>query len=312
MTKNRKFMKKASIETPSYIKIFNRGFLPDRIKKLKEILSECTLCPRNCRVDRVRGEKGFCKGGANARVSSVEPHFGEEAPLVGRNGSGTIFFTYCNLGCVFCQNYDISHLGHGEELPASELASQMLYLQGIGCHNINLVTPTHFVPQIVEALEIAIKDGLRLPVVFNCGGYESLEVLKLLEGIIDIYMPDAKFCDEKLSERFCHAKDYYKILKEALKEMQSQVGVLRMDDMGIASRGVLIRHLVMPNNLAGSEEVLRFVAQELSTESYVNIMRQYYPCYKAGDYPEISRSITPQEYNRACEIGKSYGLHRGF
>jgi len=305
-------MKKIVKEEPLYLQLYEKGLLSERVRKLKEILKECTLCPRNCRVNRIKGEKGFCKGGALACVSSVGPHFGEEAPLVGLKGSGTIFFTYCSLGCIFCQNYDISHLGHGEKLTPTELASQMLYLQRIGCHNINLVTPTHFVAQIIEAFEIAIREGLRLPVVFNCGGYESLEVLKLLEGIIDIYMPDAKFCDEKVSERFCHAKDYYKVLKEALKEMHRQVGVLKLDDIGIAYRGMLIRHLVMPENLAGSEEILRFIAEELSKDSYVNIMRQYYPCYKAKDYPEISRSITSQEYYKACEIGKSYGLHRGF
>ena len=305
-------MKETVKYIPSYLELFNKGIFPERVIKLKEILRECTLCPRNCRVNRLEGEKGFCRAGAEACVSSVGPHFGEEAPLTGRNGSGTIFFTYCNLGCVFCQNYDISHSGHGEVLPSSELASRMLYLQKTGCHNINLVTPTHFVPQIVEALETAIKGGLKVPIVFNCGGYESVEVLKLLEGIIDIYMPDAKFSDPKVSEKLCHARDYYKVLKEALKKMHRQVGVLKTDETGIASRGVLIRHLVMPDKLAGSEEVLRFIAEELSKDSYVNIMRQYYPCYKAGDYPEISRSITPQEYNRACEIGKSYGLKRGF
>lgn len=305
-------MKTSDKETPSYIELHNRELLPDKIKKLKEMLSKCTLCPRNCRVNRIKGEKGFCRGGALAGVSSVGPHFGEEAPLVGLKGSGTIFFTHCSLGCIFCQNYDISHLGHGEEVSASELASRMLYLQRIGCHNINLVTPTHFVPQIIEALEIAADGGLRLPIVFNCGGYESVEVLKLLEGIVDIYMPDAKFSDEKTAERLCHAKDYYEVLKEALKEMHRQVGVLKMDDNGIAYRGVLIRHLVMPDDTAGSEEVLKYIAEELSKESYVNIMRQYYPCYKAMDFPEISRSITLQEYNRACEIGRKYGLHRGF
>ena len=305
-------MKTRNKETPSYIELHNRGLLPDRIKKLKEILRECTLCPRNCRVNRMKGEKGFCRGGELACVSSVGPHFGEETPLVGLKGSGTIFFTYCSLGCIFCQNYDISHLGHGEEVAASELASQMLYLQKIGCHNINLVTPTHFVPQIIEALGIAAKEGLKIPIVFNCGGYESVEVLKLLEGIIDIYMPDAKFCNEKIAEKLCHAKDYYGILKTALKEMHRQVGVLKMDENGIAYRGVLIRHLVMPNNIAGSEEVLKYIAEELSKESYVNITRQYYPCYKAMDFPEISRSITSEEYYRACEMGKSYGLKRGF
>ena len=305
-------MKETAKYTPSYIELFNNGILPERIIKLKKILQECTLCPRNCRVNRVEGEKGFCGAGAETRVSSVSPHFGEEAPLVGKNGSGTIFFTYCNLGCVFCQNYDISHSGHGEVLPSSELASRMLYLQKTGCHNINLVTPTHFVPQIVEAIATAIKDGLKVPVVFNCGGYESIEVLKLLEGIIDIYMPDAKFSDPKVSEKLCHAKDYYKVLKAALKEMHRQVDILKMDWNETAYRGVLIRHLVMPNNLAGSEEVLKFIAEELSPESYVNIMRQYYPCYKAMDFPEISRTVTSQEYNRACEIGRKYGLHRGF
>jgi len=244
-------------------------------------------------------------------VSSSFPHFGEERSLVGRSGSGTIFLTHCNLRCNFCQNYDISHSGAGEKTSTSKLAQIMLHLQLQDCHNINFVTPTHFAPQVISALPIAIEMGLELPIVYNCGGYESLDVIELLDGIIDIYMPDAKFSNSKYADIYANAPDYFDKLKPVIKEMHRQVGVLKSEN-GIAYRGVLIRHLVMPNDVAGSENILKFIAEELSTESYVNIMSQYHPCFKAGGDPLINRRITSKEYYQAIELAKKLGLHRGF
>lgn len=229
--------------------------------------------------------------------------------LVGRGGSGTIFFTGCNLHCVFCQNYEISQLGEGREIPVEELAAWMLRLQEIGCHNINFVTPTHQAPQIVEALALAREEGLRLPIVWNCGGYESVEALRLLDGIVDIYMPDFKYGDSQVAARFSDAPGYFEVARAALKEMHRQVGDLEVRD-GIARRGLLIRHLVLPGGLAGTEKVLRFIAEELSRETFVNIMAQYYPTYKAWQYPELARRITPEEYREALEIARRLGLSR--
>ena len=245
-------------------------------------------------------------------ISSAFSHFGEEPPLVGLHGSGTIFLTHCNLRCVFCQNYDISHLGEGKPITVSELAQYMIGLQQRGCHNINFVTPTHYVPQIVAALPEAIESGLNVPLVYNCGGYESLEVIKLLDGIFDIYMPDVKFSREEAGARYSNAPDYPQVLQEVLREMHRQVGDLMLDEQGIAYQGLLIRHLVMPNEVAGTKELMTFIAQELSTDSYVNIMDQYRPLYRAGEYPEIDRPISPREYREVVEIATGEGLHRGF
>lgn len=296
---------------PSYLALYESGELEDRVVQLTKKLEACTLCPRGCKVNRLKGELGFCKAGWNPVVSSFFPHFGEERPLVGRYGSGTIFLTHCNLKCNFCQNYDISHLGSGENLSIQKVAQMMIYLQMQGCHNINLVTPTHYAPQIVAALPYAIRMGLELPIVYNCGGYESLEVIELLDGIVDIYMPDAKFSNVEHAKHFANAPDYYNVLKSVLKEMHRQVGVLKIKD-GIAYQGLLIRHLVMPNGVAGSEEILKFIAEELSTDSYVNIMNQYHPCFEAIDEPLIDRRITSAEYHWAIELAKKFGLHRGF
>ncbi|MFB0506954.1 MAG: radical SAM protein [Thermodesulfobacteriota bacterium] len=245
-------------------------------------------------------------------VSSVFPHFGEEAPLVGYHGSGTIFLTHCNLRCVFCQNDDISHRGRGEKTSLSQMTNYMMRLQELGCHNINFVTPTHYVPQIVASLPKAIDLGLHLPLVYNCSGYESLEVIKLLDGIMDIYMPDAKYAGEEPAKRFSNAPDYPPVLKEVLKEMHRQVGDLHMNQNGIAERGLLIRHLVMPEDLAGTEDLMKFIAEEISRDSYVNIMQQYRPQYKSYDYPELRRRITYGEYLHAVKVAKNFGLHRGF
>jgi putative pyruvate formate lyase activating enzyme len=245
-------------------------------------------------------------------VSSVSPHFGEEAPLVGYRGSGTIFLTHCNLRCVFCQNDDISHGGRGEITSSSQMASYMMRLKELGCHNINFVTPTHYTPQIVASLPEAIGLGLDLPLVYNCSGYESLEVIKLLDGIVDIYMPDAKYAGEEPAKRFSNAPDYPHVLKAVLKEMHRQVGDLQMDQNGIAQKGLLIRHLVMPSDLAGTEDLMEFIAREISQDSYVNIMQQYRPQHKSFDYPELRRRITYGEYLDAVKVARRFGLHRGF
>jgi putative pyruvate formate lyase activating enzyme len=297
---------------PSYMGLYEKGDLGERIRLLNEFLKECRLCPRECRVNRLIGETGYCKAGARVEVSSAFPHFGEERPLVGDQGSGTIFLTHCNLRCVFCQNYDITHLGKGEPISLSEMAGMMLRLQDMGCHNINFVTPTHYVPQIVASLPEAIEKGLRLPVVYNCSGYESIEVIRLLEDIVDIYMPDVKFMNEEFSRKFCHAPDYPEVVRKVLKEMHRQVGDLALDSDGRAERGLLIRHLVMPNGVASSEAVLHFIAEEVSVYSYVNIMDQYRSEYRADEYPEISRRITHKEYFEAIRVAKCLGLYRGF
>jgi putative pyruvate formate lyase activating enzyme len=298
--------------TPSYIGLFEKGELQKRIELLMDILKECRLCPRQCGINRLDGEVGYCRAPSELMVSSAFPHFGEESPLVGYHGSGTIFLTHCNLRCIFCQNYDISHLGRGERITKSDMARAMVRLQELGCHNINFVTPTHYAPQIVSSLPEAINMGLRLPIVYNCSGYESIEVIQLLEGVVDIYMPDAKYMDEKHSKRFSNAQDYPEVLKKILKEMHRQVGDLATNSKGIAERGLLIRHLVMPGGVASSEAVLRFIAEEISPHSYVNIMDQYRPEYRAHEYPEISRRITHKEYMEAIQIAKRFHLHRGF
>ncbi len=298
--------------SPSYRALHEGGALEKRIELLNEFLKECRLCPRECRANRLDGEIGYCRSGVEIEISSAFPHFGEEPPLVGHHGSGTIFLTHCNLQCIFCQNYDITHLGRGEQITASDMARVMFRLQEMGCHNINFVTPTHYVSQIIGSLPEAIEVGLRLPIVYNCSGYESVQVLRLLEGIVDIYMPDIKFMDGKYSRKFCNAPDYPEVIKKALKEMHRQVGNLTLNSEGIAEKGLLIRHLVMPNDVASSEEVFRFVAEEISADSYVNIMRQYRPEYQAKEYPEIDRPVTPKEYSEAIQIAKRFHLYRGF
>ncbi len=274
------------------------------------MLEECCLCPRQCQVNRLAGESGKCHITKQAAVSSYGPHFGEEAPLVGRHGSGTIFFTYCNLRCVFCQNYTISQLGEGNPVDKEELARMMLSLQAKGCHNINLVSPTHVVPYILEALELAVSMDLYLPLVYNSGGYDSVETLELLDGIIDIYMPDMKYSDERIAEQLSGIKDYSSVNKAAIKEMHRQVGDLKIDEQGVAQRGLLVRQLVLPNRLAGTQGVVSFLAQEVSTNTYLNIMAQYHPCYKAFDIPSLGRPLHRQEFNEAIELAHQQGLDR--
>jgi len=275
---------------------------------LYKFISPCTLCSRNCRVERDKGEVGFCKVTDKPMVSSYGPHFGEEPVLVGWGGSGTIFFTGCNLGCVFCQNYQISHLMEGEYITVSELSDIMLHLQEKGCHNINLVTPTHQVPQIFSAVEEAKKRGLRIPIVYNCGGYESVEVLIELEGLVDIYMPDMKTFSHEFSRDYLKAPDYPEVVKEAVLEMKRQVGHLKVNEYGVAERGLMIRHLVMPDWTEDSKEILSWIAENLGRETYVNVMDQYYPFYKACDYPKICRRTTSEEFNEVYSFAKRLGL----
>ncbi len=299
----------SSLNEPLYLGL-EPGEIDERVALADAVLSACTLCPRRCGVNRKEGEQGFCRTGDRPVVSSWNPHFGEERPLVGRGGSGTIFFTNCNLGCIFCQNYTISHLGEGAEVSFERLSSIMLELQAIGCHNINLVTPTHQVPMILKALKIAIEGGLHLPIVYNSGGYESVETLRILEGVIDIYMPDFKYSDPAMAVKYSSAEDYPQVARAAIKEMHRQVGDLRINSEGIAVRGLLVRHLVMPGGIAGTEEVVRFIAEEISPDTYINIMAQYHPCYRAFEHPEISRRITTEEYQRAVEAALRAGLRR--
>lgn len=297
------------MSTPVYLRITEAEF-HGKVELLEALLSECRLCPRECRIDRSAGELGFCRTGSSAVVSSWGPHFGEERPLVGYGGSGTIFFTHCNLGCLFCQNYSISHLSEGSEMESDELAGVMLDLQGMGCHNINLVTPTHQTPMIFKAVLTARDRGLAIPIVYNTGGYDSLEVLRILEGIVDIYMPDFKYSDPEMAERYSEAPDYPVVVKEALREMHRQVGDLLLDHRGIAIRGLLVRHLVMPEGIAGTEKMAGFIAEEISRETYVNIMDQYHPCYRAFEMPPLDRRITGKEYNEAIETAKRLRLKR--
>jgi putative pyruvate formate lyase activating enzyme len=274
------------------------------------MLSPCRVCPRQCKVERLAGEKGICRTGARAVVSSYSPHFGEESPLVGSGGSGTIFLTQCSLLCVFCQNYEISHLGQGIETDTVQLSSMMVSLQRQGCHNINFVTPSHVVPQIIAALPKAIEKGLTVPLVYNSSGYDSVQTLQLLEGVFDIYMPDFKFWTSESGTRFAKAPDYPEVAQKAISEMHRQVGDLVLDDEGVATKGLLVRHLVMPGGLEETREIFRFLAREVSVDTYVNVMDQYRPCGKAHQYPSIDRRLGNDEFQRALETAGEEGLHR--
>jgi putative pyruvate formate lyase activating enzyme len=295
---------------PAYIKTHRTGRLKKKIAVANAILSECRLCPRNCGVNRISGELGVCRTGKHAVVSSYDPHFGEEDPLVGRHGSGAVFFTNCNLLCIFCQNYDISHMGEGHKIVSEELARIFISLQSMKCPNINLVTPTHLVPQILSALEIAIDKGLHVPLVYNSSGYDSCETLKILEGIIDIYMPDFKFWNPDVAKALCNAPDYPKVAREALKLMHGQVGDLLINKEGIAERGLLVRHLLLPDGLSGTRDVMRFLADNISEKSYVNIMAQYRPCGLAYNVPPLNRTLTDDEYRDAVRAAREEGITR--
>lgn len=294
---------------PSYLNLSKKE-LAKRIDALFEIMENCEVCPRNCHVNRTKDEKGFCKLGKLPVVSSFHPHFGEEKPLVGSGGSGTIFFTSCNLSCVYCQNYEISQLRIGEEISFEKLADIMIGLGNKGCHNINLVSPTPQVPQIIKALSIAIEKGLKLPLVYNTSSYDSVKVLKLLDGIVDIYMPDVKYSDNKIALKYSKVSGYFETMKKAIKEMHCQAGDLKLNKQGIAIRGLLVRHLVLPNNLAGSDEIFEFLSKEISKNTFLNIMNQYHPCYEAFKCPELSRRITNEEYEETLKLAKQKGLKR--
>jgi len=297
-------------ELPSFIKLYKDGKLDERAEQLYSIYENCHLCPRDCRVNRTKGQTGKCQATDKVKVSSAAPHFGEEAPLVGRGGSGAIFFSNCNLRCIYCQNYTISIEGEGVEISDKRLAQTMMNLQKMGCANINLVTPTHYLPSIIRALQKAIPMGLHIPLVYNTSGYEKLEILQLLDGIVDIYLPDCKYMDPTQAAKYSDgAYNYPHYAKIALKEMFRQTGDLQVL-RGIAVRGLIIRHLVLPNGISGTKEFLKFVAENLSKTTYINIMRQYRPEYKAPEYPELSRRINHKEYSEALSWAKQYGLQR--
>ncbi len=295
---------------PVYLKTVRENLLSHKAARAAEILTNCTICPRRCEVDRTSAERGVCKTGGEAEVSSYSPHYGEEAPLVGDGGSGTIFFTHCNLMCVFCQNYEISHGGMGRETPSGKLAEMMLSLQEAGCHNINFVTPSHVVPQILSAVETAVGGGLRIPLVYNSSAYDSVDTLKLLEGVVDIYMPDFKFWDGELAWAACQARDYPEVAREAIREMHRQVGDLVVDDAGVARRGLLIRHLVLPRGAAGTAEIMRFIAREISTDTYVNIMAQYRPCGRAREVEVLAGRPSSTDFQQALRAAGEAGLTR--
>jgi len=293
----------------AYLKLHDEGKLRERIDRALDMLRDCALCPHECRVDRTTDKWGRCRTGRKALVSSAGPHLGEEAPLVGTGGSGTIFLASCNLACIFCQNYDISQLGQGRPVEASSLAEAMVALQVRGCHNANFVTPTHVLPQLLEALPEAIEKGLSVPIVWNCGGYEGLEALQLLDGVVDIYMPDLKYADAEVAERLSGVKDYPKHAFAALREMHRQVGDLTLDERGVAQRGLLVRHLVLPKGLSGTAKCMEFLAS-LSVDTYVNVMAQYHPSHRAYEEPKLTRSLSEAEYREAVQAAYGAGLSR--
>ncbi len=298
---------------PGYIDLLKSGQLEKRVEAAEQLLESCTLCPRNCKVDRLSGERGACRIGSTAMVASYGAHFGEERVLIGppgSGGSGTIFFSGCNLSCIYCQNHDISQSATGTPMPPEMLAALFLLMQQGGCLNINLVTPTHVVPQILRALLIAASQGLNLPLVYNCGGYESEETLHLLSGVIDIYMPDFKYSDNKVGLKLSGVKQYWDITTRAFREMHRQVGDLLLDSDNIAMKGLLVRHLVLPEKLSGYEKIFPFLAEEISMDTFINIMDQYRPCWKAGTHPVLHRAITREEFMDALDCARQAGLRR--
>lgn len=294
---------------PAYLQLLQSGELQRRVAEGYTHLEACNICARECGVNRRQSAQGAaCRTGERAVVSSAGPHFGEEDPLVGSGGSGTIFFSWCNLHCQFCQNAEISQLGYGHEVEPEELATMMLHLQSQGCHNINFVSPSHVVPQILAGLLIAAQAGLRLPLVYNTGGYDSVRTLALLDGVVDIYMPDIKYADPRVARRYSKISNYPAVNQAAVKEMHRQVGELTLDGRGVARRGLLVRHLVLPEGLAGTIEVVRFLRDEISPNTYINVMAQYRPCYRAHELPPLDRPITDQEYATALHLAKDAGL----
>ena len=297
---------------PSYLKSYQDSTLEKKTEEVYKLLESCEICPRRCKVNRIKDEKGFCRVRVNPVVCSYMPHHGEEPPISGKNGSGTIFFSYCNLKCQYCQNYSFSQNGEGEEVSLEKLSELMLYLQNLACHNINLVTPTHVMPQILKALSMAIEKGLNIPIVYNTSGYELPEIIKLLDGIVDIYLVDMRYADNEHGEKYSKASDYPKYNQEAVKEMHRQVGDADIDKNGIIKKGLVVRHLVLPNNISGTEKIIKFLGQEISKNTYISLMSQYQPYYQAYKYPEIARRITKEEYQVAIDCLAKYGLENGW
>lgn len=297
---------------PSYLKSYSDSTLKTKINQAYKLLESCIICPRKCKVNRIDNERGFCRVGINPVVCSYMPHHGEEPPISGAKGSGTIFFSFCNLKCVYCQNYHFSQESEGKEVPIEKLSEFMLYLQGLGCHNINLVTPTHVMPQILKALYIAIEKGLSIPIVYNTSGYELPEVIKILNGIVDIYLVDMRYADNEHSIKYSQAPNYPSFNQEAVKEMYRQVGDSEFDKNNIIKKGMIIRHLVLPNNISGTEKIMKFISQNLSNKVYISLMSQYHPYYQAHKYPEIARRITKEEYQTAMDCLRRYGLNNGW
>jgi putative pyruvate formate lyase activating enzyme len=296
---------------PGYLNLLQSSELARRVRRAFQHLGRCDLCANYCRADRLESARGArCRTARRARVASYGPHHGEERPLVGRNGSGTIFFSGCNLACVFCQNWDISQEDRGREVSAAELAAMMLELQAMGCHNINLVSPSHVVAPVLAALMLAARQGLRLPLVYNTGGFDSPQALALLDGVVDIYMPDMKYADSEVARRYSGVPGYAEVNQAAVLEMHRQVGNLVLDERGIARRGLLVRHLVLPENLAGTDRILTFIAEKVSSNTYVNLMDQYRPCYCADRHPPLDRRITVEEYATALRWAREKGLWR--
>jgi len=310
ITFNFRYFKMASYKfEPSYLNLHRSGELKKRGDFLWGLMEKCELCPRMCGVNKLKGRRGFCNANAKLEISAFHPHFGEEKPLVGKGGSGTIFMTNCSLRCVFCINWEISQGGEGYVRSIDEFAGMMLSLQKMGCPNINIVTPTHYSPHILLALDNAAAKGLKIPLVYNTCGWERVEILKILDGVVDIYLPDYKYSDSKMADKFSSgASTYPEITQKALLEMHRQVGVARPAENGLMYRGLMIRHLVMPNNVSGTKEVIGWIASNLPKDTYVNLMSQYRPEYKAGKYPEISRKITLTEYSEAVDHARKAGL----
>jgi putative pyruvate formate lyase activating enzyme len=298
---------------PAYITAHESGKLDHAADTAYRLLEACAICPRKCGINRLKGETGFCKTGIQAEVYSYLAHHGEEPPISGAKGSGTIFFTHCNMACVYCQNYEFSQKNkQGGGISDPELAKIMLELQGRGCHNINLVSPTHVMPQILKALKIAIEKGLNIPLVYNTGGYESPDIIKLLDGIVDVYLPDMRYSDSDMARKFSGAPDYPAYNQAAVKEMHRQAGLAKINDKGIVEKGLIVRHLVLPADISGTEHIMKFLAQEISVHTYISLMSQYTPYYKAGDHLELNRRLTMQEYAAAQDSMDKYSLHNGW
>ena len=295
---------------PAYLHLLEQGEMESRVQLAYHHLENCDVCPLACHVNRLQGELGVCKTGEIAQVSSYFAHHGEEGPISGKQGSGTIFFTRCNLRCVYCQNADISQISFGREVTAETLAAMMLNLQKRGCHNINFVSPSHVVPQILAGVQAAAQKGLHIPLVYNTGGYDSVEMLSLLDGVIDIYMPDMKYGDAAIGWKYSRIKNYPEVNQRSVLEMQHQVGDLKLDEAGIAYRGLLVRHLVLPNNLASSERILNFLAEKVSKNVYLNIMAQYHPAFKVSNFTELNRRIRPGEFREIIQLAEDLGLSR--